>query len=164
MDDHSQSRRSFLFAAVAAGTVGKAALASPVRVVEQEEREFKLEGWPATEFIVRVQQLGTLGPGSGTAVELYDPIAHALFLAPLFDLSILGEAKFEAGLKASAQAHGGWHKERGQMAPAVHFHLIRVVGNPNLRALLVHCRRCELATDRTRSAPRANSEQADATT
>jgi hypothetical protein len=144
MVDHSQSRRSFLFSALAAGAIGKAALASPVQVVEQQEREFQFEGWSATEFVITVQQLGSLGAGCGTAVELYDAAGGESFQVPLFDLSILSEAKFDEGLKASARAHGAWHKEQGQTAPAIHIHLIRVSNLPNLRALLIHSRRCVL--------------------
>lgn len=149
MTDRPQSRRSFLYAAVATGIAGRAALASKIRVVEQREREFEFEGCPATEFVVRPHQLDALGPGAGGAVELRDPSSGELFLAPLFDLSVLGEAKFEQGLKASVQAHGAWHQEQGRAAPAVHIHLIRISGRPNLRALLVHPSRCVL----TRSEP-----------
>ena len=141
--DQAQSRRSFLYAAVATGIAGKAAFASPIRVTEQQEREFQFEWCPATEFVVRPHQLDALAPGAG-AVELYDPIAKQSVLAPLFDLSVLTEAKFEQGLKASVQAHGAWHREQGQTAPAIHLHLIRIADRPHLRALLVHSRRCVL--------------------
>src|SRR5258708_10715340 len=105
MCDHSQSRRSFLFSAITAGAMGQAALASPIQVIEQLQRDFAFEGWPATEFIVKVQQLASLGARCGTAAELYDPAGGESLIVPLFDLSVLSEAKFHDGLNASAPAH-----------------------------------------------------------
>jgi hypothetical protein len=140
----SPSRRSFLYAAVAAGMTGRAALATKVQVVAQSQREFEFEGCPATEFIVHPQAIGPLSGQGGGAIELLDPVTHSSFLVPLFDLSILTEQKFEAGLKASVQAHSNWHGEQQRAAPPIHIHLIRVAGYPNLRALLVHPTRCVL--------------------
>ena len=61
-----------------------------------------------------------------------------------FNYPAAGMKKFQDGLKASVQAHGGWHSDQGKTAPPIHIHLIRVGGHPNLRALLVHPRRCVL--------------------
>ena len=145
MTEQPQSRRSFLYSAVASGISAKAAFASRIRVVERQERDFVYEGYPATEFIVRPHQLETLGPGAGGAIELIDPAAGESYLAPLFDLTVLGEDKFEQGLKASVLAHGSWHQEQNRSAPPIHIHLIRVADHPHLRALLVHPRRCVIA-------------------
>ena len=144
-DSPKPSRRSFLYGAVAAGVTGsRAAFASRIRVVEESQRDFEFEGCPATEFVVRPETVGSLGHQAGAAVELVEPGGGESFLVPLFDLSVLTERKFEDGLKASVQAHGGWHQEQGKSAPPIHIHLVRVAGHPNLRALLVHPRRCVL--------------------
>jgi len=142
--ENSPSRRSFLYAAVATGVMGRAARSGPIRIVAESQREFEFEGCPATEFIVRPQSLEPLSSQDGGAIELIDPSTHELFLVPLFDLSILTEQKFEAGLKASVQAHGDWHGEQNRAAPPIHIHLIRVAGHPNLRALLIHPTQCTL--------------------
>ena len=144
LESQAASRRGFLYAAVAAGVTGRAALASRLRVVEESQRDFEFEGRPATEFIVRPESVGAFGNPSGGAIELSDPSTGESILVPLFDLSVLTESKFEDGLKAAIRAHGDWHGEQGRSAPAVHIHLVRVAGHPNLRALLVHPRRCVL--------------------
>ena len=124
--------------------MGGAAQAWPIRMVTESQRDFEFEGCPATEFIVRPQSLEPLSSAGGGAIELVDPSTNQLFMVPLFDLSILTEQKFEAGLKASVQAHGDWHGEQNRAAPPIHIHIIRVAGYPNLRALLIHPTRCTL--------------------
>jgi hypothetical protein len=157
----AQSRRSFLLSAMAAGAAGRVASASPVQCIARHEREYEFEGWPATEFTVSVEGLGSLGAGGGTAVALRDPVSGEQLLAPLFDVSVLTEAKFLAGLTASARAHGGWHREQGQAPPAIHIHLIRVAGMPDLRALLIHARRCVLDPNAAPAAPAIRRGAAD---
>ena len=144
MTEHSQSRRGFLYAAFAAGMVGKAAFASTVHVSEQQERDFEFEGHRATEFLVRAPELDELPAGKGAAIELYDPAAGQPVLVPIFEQSGPTEERFEQNLRASVQAHGSWHQEQGREAPAIHIHLIRITNRPNLRALLVHPGKCVL--------------------
>ncbi|HEY8748058.1 MAG TPA: hypothetical protein VIM11_08795 [Tepidisphaeraceae bacterium] len=86
LEGQAASRRSFLYAAVAAGVTGRAALASKLRVVEESQRDFEFEGRPATEFIVRPETVGTFGNPSGGAIELSDPSTGESILIPLFDL------------------------------------------------------------------------------